>query len=190
MTGLVVLSLAFARAGEFDPLSLGADLSCSACEMFMEQFLSKCSHYLYGAGKREVEGGKSVLSMYKERIFDLYEEHEPPMSKGKKKKKVEKIISREIKKGLFPARRIHELYVMICEKYEVMPEAIYEGEVAKGTETERKEVLVLVRLPPNIHFAAFRTAPCLVTTDACPCYSLLCSFLSSLLWWLLPSLPT
>ena len=34
---LVLLSIVCARAGDFDPLSIGADLSCSACEMFIEQ---------------------------------------------------------------------------------------------------------------------------------------------------------
>lgn len=38
------------------------------------------------------------------------------MGRGRKKKKVEKIISREVNKGLFPARRIHELYVKMCAK--------------------------------------------------------------------------
>ena len=51
-----------------------------------------------------------------ERIFEIYEEYEPSMGRGRKKKKVEKIISREVNKGLFPARRIHELYVKMCAK--------------------------------------------------------------------------
>eukprot|EP00966_Prymnesium_polylepis_P230295 5328766-Prymnesium_polylepis.1 len=60
------------------------------------------------------------------------------MARGKKKKKVQAIIGKEIKKGMFPARRVHELYTMLCEKFGVEPEEIYEGLKATGSAEERK----------------------------------------------------
>lgn len=130
--------LLLAAAEEWEPASIGADLACSGCELFVEQYLSKCSHYVYGAGKKEVEGGQSVLKVYQERMFSVYGEHEPAMTRGKKRKKVEAIIAREVKKGLFPARRIHEVYVKVCEKYGIEPEEIYEGLQPTGSMEERK----------------------------------------------------
>ena len=141
LVACVAALLSPARGADWDPLSIGADLACSACELFIEQYLSKCSHYVYGAGKREVEGGRSILSVYEERMFEVYEEFEPEMARGKKRKKVEKVIAREVKKGLYPARRIHELYSKVCEKYGVDPEGIYEGLKPTGTPEERKQRL-------------------------------------------------
>jgi len=89
--------------------------------------------------------------VYQDRIFGVYEEFEPTMARGRKRKKVDKIINREIKKGLFPARRIHEIYAKLCEKYKVEPEEVYEGLTPTGTPEERKLRLTQAALNATVH---------------------------------------
>lgn len=140
MQGCLWLLLAAPLAGEeaWHPLSLGEDLACSACGLFIDVYLSKCSHYLYGAGKAELDAHTSVLSVYEARLMALYEEFDPPMTKGVKRKKVKELLGKEAKKGLFPARKLHEVYSELCKRYGVEPQEIYEGEVAKGSPEEQR----------------------------------------------------
>lgn len=150
----VMLNAQVSVSGHWDPMSVGTDLACSACELFVEQYLSKCSHYVYGAGKREIEGGRSVVSVYQERILSIFEEFDPAMARGKKRKKVEGVLAKQVKKGLFPARRIHDVYTKLCEKYGIEPEEIYEGLKPTGTEKERKLRLTLAALNSTLEEVA------------------------------------
>merc|ERR1712070_41676 len=91
--------------------TLDSDLQCSACNMFVETYLTESA--------KRWQSEPSVFDVYRDRLVKIYEEHNPA-----KLRTVESFLLRS--KGTE-----HDLYRKVCKKYTLEVEEEYTGS-AKG----------------------------------------------------------
>ena len=102
-----------------DAEALGADRHCSACNLFIEQYLLGANGPVF-----HTERDRSARGVYKARLFAIYKEHAP----GK-----ERLIDGMLR---YYRGREHSLYQKACHKYGVPIEPAYSKEEADAPEEE------------------------------------------------------
>jgi len=98
---IAALCLTLQCSAEFDPGELDADLKCSACTNFINDYLTQCIKHV---------STSPDAALYTQRLRDIYTEHAP-----NKLSSVESLVRRS--KG-----KEYELYLKVCAKYKLDPE--------------------------------------------------------------------